>query len=143
MIVRRARPDDRQLLFDIWDRAVRATHDFLGEGDRRHIAALVRNSYLPNAHLWIAVEDDVPVGFMGMNGNEIESLFVDPAAHGRGIGRALVDHARTLTRPLRVDVNEQNPGAIGFYRHVGFHEVGRSPVDSGGRPYPLIHMADD
>ena len=38
------------------------------------------------------------------------------------------------------DVNEQNVQAVGFYRHMGFVVVGRSPTDDAGRPYPLLHM---
>ncbi|WP_353736292.1 hypothetical protein [Shewanella sp.] len=41
----------------------------------------------------------------------------------------------------KVDVNEQNPQALGFYEHVGFKLVGRSPTDSQGKPFPLLHMA--
>ena len=39
-----------------------------------------------------------------------------------------------------LDVNEQNPGAVEFYRRRGFEQVGRSPVDSDGRPFPLLHF---
>ena len=42
--------------------------------------------------------------------------------------------------PLAVDVNEQNEAALGFYRSLGFELVGRSPTDSGGRPFPLLHQ---
>ena len=41
----------------------------------------------------------------------------------------------------RVDVNEQNEPALGFYRHLGFAVVGRSALDGQGRPYPLLHMS--
>jgi putative acetyltransferase len=41
---------------------------------------------------------------------------------------------------LTVDVNEQNPAAVGFYEAVGFVVVGRSPLDDAGRPFPLLHM---
>jgi putative acetyltransferase len=40
-----------------------------------------------------------------------------------------------------VDVNEQNPQAIGFYEHIGFKKVARSPLDEQGKPYPLFHFA--
>jgi len=41
-----------------------------------------------------------------------------------------------------VDVNEQNPDAIKFYLAAGFTIVGRSPLDSGGRPFPLLHLRE-
>ena len=39
-----------------------------------------------------------------------------------------------------LDVNEQNPQAIGFYEHEGFVVEGRSATDDAGRPFPLLHM---
>lgn len=39
-----------------------------------------------------------------------------------------------------VDVNEQNPDAVGFYRRMGFEIVGRLPLDGQGRPFPVLHM---
>jgi ribosomal protein S18 acetylase RimI-like enzyme len=42
-----------------------------------------------------------------------------------------------------VDVNENegNDQAIGFYRHLGFRQIGRSPVDPAGNPFPILHLA--
>ena len=51
-----------------------------------------------------------------------------------------MDHARSLHPVLTVDVNEQNPRAIGFYERLGFARTGRSETDDQGRPYPLLHM---
>ena len=39
-----------------------------------------------------------------------------------------------------LDVNEQNPQALGFYLHEGFEVVGRSQTDGLGQPYPLLHL---
>ena len=41
----------------------------------------------------------------------------------------------------KVDVNEQNPDAVGFYKHVGFEVTSRSPLDGMGKPFPILHMA--
>ena len=142
--IRKARPDDVPRLFEIWHAAVAATHDFVSRADRAEIAAIVRDQYLPAAPLWVAVDEaDRPLGFMGMTGATMDSLFIDPAHHGRGIGRAMVDHAKAIAPALSVDVNEQNDGAVAFYRHLGFRQVGRSPVDDSGRPYPLLHLRLD
>ena len=54
----------------------------------------------------------------------------------------LLGHARRLKGALTVDVNEQNPEAVRFYEACGFAVVGRSEVDSDGRPFPLLHMRE-
>lgn len=46
------------------------------------------------------------------------------------------------SRPLHVDVNDQNPGAVKFYEAMGFETIGRSAVDGDGRPFPLLHMRE-
>jgi putative acetyltransferase len=84
----------------------------------------------------------MPVAFLGGSGREIESLFVDPSAHGRGVGRLLTEaFDATGEGELRVEVNEQNHGARAFYERLGFRVIGRSPLDGQGRPYPLLQLA--
>ncbi len=39
-----------------------------------------------------------------------------------------------------LDVNEQNPQALGFYLKQGFEVIGRTEHDGMGQPYPLLHM---
>lgn len=98
-------------------------------------------AFLPAASLWLACDDDGAVlGFMGLTDGHLESLFVDAASHGRGVGRRLVEHAAALAGTLTTDVNEQNLGARAFYERLGFVAIGRSPTDDAGRPYPLIHL---
>jgi len=67
-------------------------------------------------------------------------LFVKPQHFGAGIGRNLIKYAVDNMDASKVDVNEQNPNAIGFYEKVGFKKVGRSELDGQGKPFPLIHM---
>lgn len=142
--IRPSRPDDAAALFTLWLAAVRSTHDFLTEEDIAFYAGLVRDQYLPAAALLVATDGaDRPVGFLGMSGRKIDTLFVDPAWHGRGIGRALVTRVLEGGPDLTVDVNEQNGAARAFYRRLGFREVGRSALDDNGRPFPLLHLALD
>ena len=67
-------------------------------------------------------------------------LFVDDAARGRGIGSALLKHAVDRWGVHRLDVNEQNPAARGFYEHERFRVASRSELGEAGRPFPLLHM---
>jgi putative acetyltransferase len=141
--IRRARPEELELLVALWERSVRATHDFLTEADivslRPKVGDALRDDELD---LWVLVDSaDAPVGFIGLVADDISALFLDPAERGRGAGRRLVAHAQMLRgRELTVDVNEQNPAARGFYEALGFQVVRRSPVDEDGRPFPLLHL---
>ena len=139
--IRASRPDDSERLFEIWQRSVITSHGFLSLEDLRGISRIVRDEYLPEAALEVVVdESDRPLGFMGMTGSNVDSLFIDPACTGCGLGTALIEHARAAGSELSVDVNEQNAEAVVFYRRRGFEVVGRSPLDDGGRPYPILHM---
>lgn len=142
MKLRTHAPSDRNALYEIWHAAVTATHDFVSPEDMVEISKAVREEYLPVADFVVAEDDEGrAVGFMGLTGRNIDALFLHPRAHRQGIGRALVDHAVATAGPvLTVDVNEQNRGAVAFYRHLGFEPVGHSELDDEGRPYPLLHL---
>jgi putative acetyltransferase len=52
----------------------------------------------------------------------------------------LLNYAIEHQAAYKVDVNEQNPDAVGFYQHLGFNVIGRSPLDGQGNPFPLLHL---
>ncbi|HIU17255.1 MAG TPA: acetyltransferase [Candidatus Avidesulfovibrio excrementigallinarum] len=134
---------DYEHLVDIWERAVRATHTFLAEGDITALRAEIP-AYFPHVALWVLDDGERPAGFMGMDGRHIAMLFVDPHWHRRGMGTALISFAvHRYGLPLTVDVNEQNPAAHAFYLRQGFRQFGRSPLDDQGRPFPLLHLRKD
>ncbi|AXA64531.1 acetyltransferase [Pseudomonas oryzihabitans] len=142
MIIRQATNADHPQLLNIWLRSVRATHHFLQESDIKALLPQLRDIYLPAVELWVTVDaEDCPLGFIGLNENHVEMLFIEPDLRGKGIGRALLDHARSLRSQMSVNVNEQNPEAVGFYLHYGFVQTGRSPLDGEGRPFPLLHLS--
>jgi len=138
--IRKSIPADAPALTAIWRESVLATHDFLSRADFDEIEKLVGEHYLPNVEVWVIEDADTPVGFMGMTESNIDSLFISPAERGKGIGKYMIAHAKGLVGTLTVDVNEQNVQGVGFYRHVGFVETGRSETDDQGRPYPLLHL---
>ena len=140
--IRRSHPSDLPALFNIWHDAVRATHAFLSGDDIAFYAQQVRDAYLPSCLFWVAFgSDDELRGFLGMTGSKIDALFIDSRHHGQGIGRALVDHAASLSSNLTVDVNEQNEGACAFYEKLGFRQIGRSELSGSARALPILHLA--
>lgn len=133
-------PDEYPRLVAIWRSAVDATHDFLAAEDRDALEARLASDYLPQVDLYVAEREGRPVGFAGVSDEKLEMLFVDAVERGRGVGSALLSYVVGQRGVAAVDVNEQNPQAVDFYRRRGFREVGRSPLDDQGRPYPLLHL---
>jgi putative acetyltransferase len=141
--IRRSHPGDVARLIEIWRGAVAATHDFLREADRQEIDNH-SCAYLATASLWVLVDEtDRPMAFSAVTGSNMDALFVAAEARGRGMGRMLVQHARSLspTPTLTTQVNEENSQAVGFYLKQGFKPVRRDACDDDGRPYPIVHLA--
>jgi putative acetyltransferase len=140
MTIREGVADDHDTLVDIWLRSVKATHTFLTEQDIHALLPEVRNVALAKLELWVLCSGERAIGFLGLSGSKVEALFLAPESFRVGGGRMLLDHARRLKGALTVDVNEQNAEAVRFYEACGFAVTGRSPVDSSGRSFPLLHM---
>ena len=139
--VRAARDRDHQALTALWRRSVEASHTFLAPGAVDEIETGVRVALSAVPELWLAEAEGAPAGFLGCTGSHVEMLFVAPERFGRGVGSLLLAHARRRHGPLTLEVNEDNAAALAFYRARGFAVTGRSPVDSEGRPYPLLHLS--
>ena len=129
-----------EALVAVWEGSVRAMHDFLSEGEVERIGAMVPQAIAGVPTLLVCVQDDGPVGFLGMDGTFIEMLFVSAACRGQGIGRSLVERAIADYGATEVSVNEQNPQAVGFYERMGFTTYRRTDTDGEGAPYPLLFM---
>ena len=142
MNIEKVVPAEYLKLIEIWEASVRATHDFLVEEDLQELKPLILEQYFDAVDLRCAKNRYGEIqGFCGVHEGNIEMLFISPDARGKGIGSALVDYALKKQAASKVDVNEQNEQALGFYQHLGFKVIARSPVDGQGKPYPLLHMA--
>ena len=128
-------------LLEIWESSVRATHHFLSESEIRRIKDYVPQALGSVEHLIVAENGQgAPVAFMGTESDRLEMLFLAPAARGNGLGGELLRYGIRHYRIREVTVNEQNPQAVGFYRHMGFVPYKRTSHDEQGAPYPLLYM---
>jgi putative acetyltransferase len=138
--IRPTGPADGDTLVEIWRSSVHATHDFVSKQDLAEIEAEVRE-IVALEPLWLALDAaGEPLGFLGLSTNAVDALFVAAEHRGTGVGRALIDFAKSRHSWLITIVNEQNEQALGFYEHAGFRPEGRSADDGHGRPYPVLHM---
>lgn len=77
---------------------------------------------LPEAEVYV-YEDEKNgqiAGFIGMNNQYVEGLFVKESAQSRGIGKQLLDHAKSRKTELRLGVYQKNVRAMRFYLRENF-----------------------
>lgn len=124
-----------------WERSVKATHSFLPDTAREELKKIVPELLAEVPHLAV-IEDDrgALAGFMGLDGQELEMLFLAPEARGQGLGRQLLEYGIETFGVPQLGVNEQNPQARGFYEHMGFAVCGRTETDGMGNPFPILRM---
>jgi putative acetyltransferase len=128
-------------LIEIWESSVRATHDFLSDENISSLKPLILEHYFDAVDLRVAKnKNDEITGFIGVSDCNVEMLFISPDNRNKGVGSLLLKYAIENQSANKVDVNEQNPEAVGFYKHLGFSVTGRSPLDGQGNAFPLIHM---
>ena len=120
-MIRPYRETDLGELLEAWYSASLVGHPFLDEEFFRRERNRIREVYLPKAETWVFEQDGVVVGFISLIGNEVGAIFVDSNYQGRGIGRALMDHARSIRDFLELDVFKDNKVGREFYEKCGFH----------------------
>lgn len=89
-----------------------------------------RKVVVPENQLWVYERNDVPVGLLGIQDDFIDRLYVDPFYHRRGIGLALLNHARNLSpNHLWLYTHQANVIACAFYEKNEFtaEKFGVSP----------------
>jgi GNAT superfamily N-acetyltransferase len=96
----------------------------------------------------LRTQDGSVAGFYSMESvdearMELNFLFVEPSAIGRGRGRALINHAKKRARELgrTMLIIQGDPHAAPFYQKMGGRRVGERPSCSvAGRLLPLFEI---
>ncbi|NJC97710.1 MAG: GNAT family N-acetyltransferase [Anaerolineales bacterium] len=89
-----------------------------------------RDHILQNDRVWVVELDGVPAAFIAMKDDFIDHLYVHPDHQGRGIGKVLLDFARSQSpNHLWLYTLQINVKARAFYEKNGFtaEKFGISP----------------
>lgn len=114
---------------------------------RCRIAMQVKETNVDKQPHYVAEMDGRVAGFYGFEplpgGVGLDYMFVDPDFVGRGVGRALLDHAVALARELGHGTLTivSDPNAEGFYRRMGAQRIGSQASDvDPGRQLPVLQI---
>jgi GNAT superfamily N-acetyltransferase len=134
VLIRRYRPDDFDPVTDLWRQSrlhafpdFQARKGYTAEEDR----AYFRDVVVVKHEVWVTEDAGRPVAFMAMAGDFIDQLYVAPEHQRRGLGQALLAHARTLSPSgLRLFTFQFNANGRAFYEKNGFvvARLGVSPA---------------
>lgn len=130
----------RSQLIDVWENSVRNTHNFLNQEDITFYKSIVSEIDFNLITTYCLFNEDVMIGFIGVQDIKIEMLFISPGYIGKGFGKELINFALQNLKVKKVDVNEQNINALNFYKRMGFVAYKRLETDSEGKKYPIIKM---
>jgi ribosomal protein S18 acetylase RimI-like enzyme len=82
----------------------------------------------------VACMDNLVLGVVAVNGNEIAKLFVDPAYHRQGIGTKLCNSAQQIITDSGYEdmiVGVMAHSAVGFYEKKGMSKYCEKVLDAG------------
>lgn len=127
--LRRANLDDWEAVAEVY-LAARAPMTYIPprpEFAPDSVRAWVRDKLLPNAEVHVASIRGQIVGFLALDDDRLEQLYLRPGDCRTGTGKRLLDLAKTSRpRGLELWVLEANTGAIRFYEREGFVTVERT-----------------
>lgn len=104
---------------EIWENENIRTHNFIEKEYWKNNYKYVKD-ILPNADIYVYVLGEQIVGFVGLNNNYIEGIFVDINNQHNGIGTSLLDKIKEDKENLTLNVYKKNANAIKFYEKNNF-----------------------
>ena len=82
-----------------------------------------------------------PQGFMARDGAEIHALYLVPGVRGQGIGKRLLDQAKSKSPELTLWTFQANLPARRFYAREGFREVRQTNGAGNDEKLPDVRLA--
>ena len=118
-MIRKLQKADINRAADIWLKTNLKAHFFIPEQYWISNYEFVKEM-LPQAEVYVYEDDKMIQGFIGINDEYIEGIFVSDEMQSCGIGKLLLDYVKDKKVSLRLNVYQKNARAISFYQREGF-----------------------
>ncbi len=118
-MIRKFKKNDIEIIMQIWKKENIKAHKFISKEYWENNYNYVKE-ILPNAEIYVYIFKENIVGFIGINENYIEGIFVDTNNQCNGIGTALLNKVKENKSNLTLSVYKKNINAINFYKKNGF-----------------------
>ena len=118
-MIRKLQKADINRAADIWLKTNLKAHFFIPEQYWISNYEFVKEM-LPQAEVYVYDDDKMIQGFIGINDEYIEGIFVSDEMQSRGIGKILLDYIKDKKDRLQLKVYQKNVRAMSFYQREGF-----------------------
>jgi len=136
-MIRQYETDDLVSAANVWLRSGLIEYTYLPQFQRLNEEKAIdvfHRVIQEHCKIWVFEEDDVVVGFIAMQDNLVDRLYVDPDHQTIGIGSSLIAHAKKMySTGLELRTHQQNKRACKFYEKHDF-----KPVRYGLSPAPEL-----
>ena len=136
-MIRELQKDDINKVADIWlDTNIKAHHFIPAQYWKSNFESV--KEALSYAEVYVYEHDREIQGFIGLNNEYIEGIFVSAEMQSKGVGKILLNYAKDTKNKLLLNVYQKNTGAISFYQREGF-EIQHSGLDeaTGEKEYVM------
>ena len=118
-MIRKLRKTDLDEVAYIWLHTNKKAQDFIAETYWDEHFEMVKGM-LGDAEIYVFEEQGQIKGFVGLDGEYIAGIFVREKEQSLGIGKQLLDFAKSLKGQLKLNVYQKNERAIKFYTREQF-----------------------
>jgi putative acetyltransferase len=118
--IRAALPADNELLAELWLAVTVRSQNFIEKNYWISQKSEMIDKYLPMAETWILENDGKIAGFVSMEDNFLDALFIKSEEQRKGYGKALLDHVKKNRDFIDLKVYTKNQAAQNFYAREGF-----------------------
>lgn len=136
-MIRELQRDDINKVADIWLNTNIKTHNFIPAQYWKSNFKAVKEA-LSQAEVYVYEYDKEIQGFIGLNNEYFEGIFVSGEMQSQGIGKILLNYVKDKRNKLLLNVYKKNARAIFFYQREGF-EIQHSGLDeaTGEKDYVM------
>ena len=118
-MIRELQKADIDKVADIWLNTNVTAHYFISKQYWQNNFELVKELLL-QATVYVYEDNQEIQGFIGLNDEYIEGIFVSDEMRSQGIGKLLLDFVKNRKAKLSLNVYQKNTRAIHFYQREGF-----------------------
>ena len=118
-MIRKLLNGDIDRVADIWLKTNLKAHYFISNQYWKSNYELVKEMML-QSEVYVYEDDKMIQGFIGINDEYIEGIFVSDEMQSRGIGKILLDYIKDKKDRLQLKVYQKNVRAMSFYQREGF-----------------------